>query len=417
MTLDTNEIGILLPGRRNDTLARLGGYLRRKGWERPAIESELLRQNLRRCRPALPEDEIRAIAASVSRYPTGGPDPLEQAWKEVQAETHESRYARFASLVCQLQRIRSEYPVVLPLKRIAALMGCAWESVRGYRKDAVATGLLYKVADPTPHRRAAEYRVTLPATPTPTATPDPITTIATIPTIGLVVTPHGGNREVTHGGNSHSGNGEVLGSHGGNALEGESWEQVVRLATRGFRLFPCRPQSKIPHLKAWQKVATSDVAQLGQWFQKYPGANWAIATGAGSRVFVLDIDGDAGLSTLHQLVAEHSDEPQPDTLGVKTSRGFHLYFHQPGDGRIPNSIGTIGLGLDIRGDGGYAVCPPSLHPSGAAYEWLGGREDRPVQAAPLWLLARIAETRDIKTGPAAQHENISQIRAQAGGPA
>jgi hypothetical protein len=157
-----SEIGILLVGRRNDTLFRRGCYLRRKGWEQPAIESDLLEQNACRCRPPLPDVEIRTIAASAASYPVGGPDPLESAWQAIQGETHNSRYEQFVSLVCQLQRSRPGQPVILPLERIAALMECGWTSVRGYRKQAVMARLIHRVADPVPRRRAAEYRVTLP---------------------------------------------------------------------------------------------------------------------------------------------------------------------------------------------------------------------------------------------------------------
>jgi hypothetical protein len=59
------------------------------------------------------------------------------------------------------------------------------------------------------------------------------------------------------------------------------------LARRGFRLFPCRPRSKRPAIKEWQHKATCDVAQLGEWFEKFEACNWAIATGKDSQIFVL----------------------------------------------------------------------------------------------------------------------------------
>lgn len=196
------NIGLLREGTRNDGLTRLGGYLRRKGWERPAIETELLRQNLRRCRPPLPDVEVRTIADSVSRYAPGGPDLLETAFTTIQKETHNSSYEQFASLFRELQRIRPGHPVVLPLQRIAGLMGCVWESVRGYRQQAMRAGLLYQVSDPIPHRRAAEYRVTLTEPPTLT-------------TMGTNAYCHHGNCHQNHDGD---------GGNGGNELSGKGWE-------------------------------------------------------------------------------------------------------------------------------------------------------------------------------------------------
>jgi hypothetical protein len=160
--VQANEIGILPEGRRNDGLTRLAGAMRRKGATSAEIETALLEHNGRRCRPPLLDAEVRKIAASVSRYPVGGPDPLETAWRVIQEKTYPSRYEQFFALACQLQLARPGQQVALPLERIAALMRCDWTQVRRYRKRAVMAGLLQRVGDYVPHRRAAQYRVTVP---------------------------------------------------------------------------------------------------------------------------------------------------------------------------------------------------------------------------------------------------------------
>jgi hypothetical protein len=68
---------------------------------------------------------------------------------------------------------------------------------------------------------------------------------------------------------------------------------------------------------------------------------------------------------------------------VVTGAGWHLWFAHPGR-PIPNSAGRLGPGINIRGDGGYVIAPPSLHPSGRRYRWerpLGP----PLPVLPLWL--------------------------------
>ncbi len=70
--------------------------------------------------------------------------------------------------------------------------------------------------------------------------------------------------------------------------------QVLRLAARGFLIFPVMPRGKVLLVK-WKSAATSDLLQIEQWLRKYPGCNWAIATGGVSNIFVLDIDGASGL--------------------------------------------------------------------------------------------------------------------------
>ena len=67
--------------------------------------------------------------------------------------------------------------------------------------------------------------------------------------------------------------------------------------------------------------------------------------------------------------------------------GRHLYFRHPG-GTVHNKVG-LAPGIDLRGDGGLVVAPPSLHRSGRRYRWLRGCDPAALAPAPLpdWLLA------------------------------
>jgi len=62
---------ILLEGRRNGELTSIAGKLRHNGLSGPEIEAALLEANRQRCRPPLPEAEVKRIAASIARYPPG----------------------------------------------------------------------------------------------------------------------------------------------------------------------------------------------------------------------------------------------------------------------------------------------------------------------------------------------------------
>ncbi len=90
--------------------------------------------------------------------------------------------------------------------------------------------------------------------------------------------------------------------------------------------------------------------------------------------------GDESLEALTARLAKLPDTPMVLTGGG----GWHYYFKHPGPGvHVPNSIGQLGPGLDVRGDGGYVVAPPSIHSSGRNYAWeLSGRIDE-VPIAPL----------------------------------
>ena len=171
-------------------------------------------------------------------------------------------------------------------------------------------------------------------------------------------------------------------------------QEVERLAERGWKLFPCTPRSKLPRLKGWQTVATSDLATIRQWAAKYPGCNWAVLTGSNSGVFVLDVDGEKGRASLSML--EVKQGPLPDTLSSRTGRvdgGEHRWFTYPACSDVRGSAGRLGEGLDVRATGGYVVVPPSIHETGQHYQW--AEPLRPVADAPAWLIELLTD----KTAP------------------
>ena len=101
---------------------------------------------------------------------------------------------------------------------------------------------------------------------------------------------------------------------------------------------------------------------------------------------VLDIDPrHGGDETIRQLEAEH--EPLPGTATVLSgSGGRHLYFQHSGF-TVHSGDGALGVGLDIKGDGGSIVAPPSRHVSRQAYRWERGKNPDAVPLTPLpaWL--------------------------------
>jgi hypothetical protein len=162
--------------------------------------------------------------------------------------------------------------------------------------------------------------------------------------------------------------------------------EALRLADRGLRVFPL--SGKKPTLDQWQIRATTDpdALDLLPWA---PGSNIAIATGVGSDVFAVDVDfKSGGFESLAALIEVHG--PLPLTWTVKTGgKGEHLYFRHPG-GVVRNSQSKVGTGIDIRGDGGCVVAPPSIHPeTGDAYAWAVSPDDVDLADAPAWLLAAL----------------------------
>ena len=145
------------------------------------------------------------------------------------------------------------------------------------------------------------------------------------------------------------------------------------------------------------------VAIVSQWWTKYPSANIAIATGAPSGVWLVDIDrhGEVdGEATLSALEVENGK--LPTTLTARTGGGGrHLYFKYDPAVPITSDEGKSRNrpGVDIRGDNGYAVAPPSVHASGKTYEWENALAA--AEPAPPWLIevAVRGVRRDATAGP------------------
>lgn len=161
----------------------------------------------------------------------------------------------------------------------------------------------------------------------------------------------------------------------------------------GLRVFPLKPRSKEPLVKGWPEQATDNPEKIKSWWNLNPDANVGIATGRGSGIWVLDIDGEAGDESLFAL--REAFGLLPETIMSMTGNGKHYFFRYPNQAEIRNSISKMGSGIDIRGEGGYIVAPPSIHPNGQAYEWEASCEPPkvPIADAPDWLFDRVKKQR------------------------
>jgi len=173
----------------------------------------------------------------------------------------------------------------------------------------------------------------------------------------------------------------------------------LQLAQKGLAVFPCQPRGKEPACDTGLLAATTDAERIDRWWKSISDLNIGVATGTVSGIFVLDIDGDEGEASLRQVEQQHG--ALPPTVEAITGKGRHCYFRMRGS--IRNSAGQIGVGLDIRGDGGYVIAPPSVHPSGRAYTWSVDARDNFVDA-PDWLHTLISAANGKgKTGKPLEH--------------
>lgn len=153
--------------------------------------------------------------------------------------------------------------------------------------------------------------------------------------------------------------------------ENTFYEAAITYINQGFAVFPLAVKGKNPLTAHGFKDASKDPAVVKGWWQKWPHANIGIATGqvsGGLCVIDMDIDENKGLDgwkclrdwqDKHGIIA-------PSWLCNTGRGGKHYYFIS--DEPVTNRVGVI-PGVDIRGDGGYVVAPPSIHPNGTPYTW------------------------------------------------
>jgi hypothetical protein len=160
---------------------------------------------------------------------------------------------------------------------------------------------------------------------------------------------------------------------------------ALALAEKGLAVFPCAPASKKPACPHGCLEATTDIITINAWWRGNPRFNVGIATGTVSGIFVIDLDGveaENALAALGQL---------PPTITAITARGRHIYFRLPPGIAIRNSAGKLAPDVDIRGDGGYVLSPPSVHPDGAIYKW-AAHSSKTFADPPQWLLDKAIES-------------------------
>jgi Bifunctional DNA primase/polymerase, N-terminal len=164
-----------------------------------------------------------------------------------------------------------------------------------------------------------------------------------------------------------------------------SLEAALAYAAASWPVFPCNTK-KLPLIKRWPDLASTDPDQIKRWWKQFPGA-W-VGTPTGRSFVVLDVDtknSASGFDTLAELGF-------PFWFGTPTvhtrSGGAHAYFAAPAE-PFRNTAGNkgrgIGDGLDWRGLGGLVILPSE----GSGYEWdphLG--IDTPLAAVPPELLPK-----------------------------
>ena len=193
---------------------------------------------------------------------------------------------------------------------------------------------------------------------------------------------------------------------------------ALKLYSMGYEPIPLEPAGKRPLPREWQTLRGLSTEDLAALFEQHPGCNVGVLTGAG--LVVIDLDeknGVSGGAALAELQARLG--PLPPTARVSTpTGGSHLYYRC--DAAIRNSAGKLGPGVDVRGEGGQVVAPPSRVPAGE-YEWgvARGMVERDFLPAlpPRWVQALLdlqAERPAAPAQPAGRERIVTDEGREAG---
>lgn len=194
-------------------------------------------------------------------------------------------------------------------------------------------------------------------------------------------------------------------TQGAKTAQAPMLEDIADLCRRGFRVTAIAKRGKVPLEKGWRDAVSDFDVVVEDFIGENFGANVGIVLGGDSRIFAVDIDGQKGMDYLKQ-----NGWKLPPTLTTKTGRDKegdphrHYFYIWPEDCdvRIPSSH-SMGetykdaegkkhrrlFGVDLKGDGGYVVAPPSVHENGNVYEWVDRRVK--IAPAPHWVIEWMRE--------------------------
>jgi hypothetical protein len=130
----------------------------------------------------------------------------------------------------------------------------------------------------------------------------------------------------------------------------------IRLEGRALPIFPCRWDNKKPTCDGGFYAATTDPTEINRLWRERWGALTAVRMGEESGLAVLDID-PKGMAWMADFECTHGSDIFRTRCHATRRGGLHFVFrHRAG---LRNSESKIALGIDVRGEGGYAVWWPA----------------------------------------------------------
>ncbi|MGH8930031.1 MAG: bifunctional DNA primase/polymerase [Egibacteraceae bacterium] len=201
-------------------------------------------------------------------------------------------------------------------------------------------------------------------------------------------------------------------------------EAAARYAAASWAIFPlheirdgacscsagptCAHPGRHPRTRNGHHDATTDRDTVTRWWHRWSTANLATPNGSPSGLAVIDLDGPEGAATWTALENKHGHLA---TAAAQTPHGRHLWYRIPERLLVPRRIRGLGPGIDLLGNGGYTLLPPShvpcLKPDHRAeqrschqhYTWT---DQRNLAELPSWIPQQLPQREHAPT--TAPHE-------------
>ena len=182
--------------------------------------------------------------------------------------------------------------------------------------------------------------------------------------------------------------------------EREAMAQSIRQYLKlGLAVMPIRERTKLP-VGQWEQHAQErpTAAQWNDWWREYPACNVAVVYAAsvvpeGMQLVCVDTD----TPEAEEWVKQQS--PLPLTPTVRTAKGWHRYYLAPVG--LEHTVAKDGR-PEFRAGVHFTLLPPSIHPTGAVYEWEYGMAmgEVPVESLPVWGVWHMDKAQHVNSAPA-----------------
>ncbi len=162
-------------------------------------------------------------------------------------------------------------------------------------------------------------------------------------------------------------------------------EWALFYCKQGLSIIPVEGKIPLVRWSEFQNVKATE-AQIQAWWKQYPNAAIGCCTGSISNRLILDVDGPLGQQAL-------SGYQIPSTQLVRTRRGTQYHFRFPEGFKQKTTITGLLQEVDVRGEGGICILPPSKCSDNTYYEWINNWET-PLAEAPEWLITLLSKKDD-----------------------